>query len=405
MMTLTQNTRLQRLPNLRLELDRQNFIKIRHNSTTVKCGANGLAILSVFQQIYTLAEALEKLKTHVTGQQAWLTLTADILYLYEVGILVDVDMHSPEAPLTNTPQNFAHPRIHIEMLNDIQRTTAYLQAIEAVVQSNDIVLEIGTGTGVLSTRAAQAGAQHVYAIEATAIGQVAQAIFADNDVAEHVELVQGWSTEIELLQKADVLISEIIGNDPFDEKVLEVTRDASQRLLKSDARFIPSHMRVYAIPFQIPAEFLQTVAVTDANLAQWQSAYHINFPAFQRATQQEAYGVVIPPHRAKAWHALSEPILLTEIDFAHIKSLLVHIEAEVVATQTGFVHGVMIYPDLQLSPDIMLTRHPHEVDEQCSWRSYVWLFNDPPFIKAGNGFKIRYLYGDKNTTVALIPNG
>ena len=403
-MTLSQNTRLQRLPNIQLELDAQNFITIKRDQKSVKCGANGLAILELFQQPHTLTDALEMLKQHVKGQQAWLSLTADILYLHEKGILQDVDAPISTSRLAKTQETFAYPRIHIQMLNDIQRTTAYLAAIQAVVCPADVVLEIGTGTGVLATKAAQVGAHQVYAVEATAIRNVAQTIFANNQVAEKIDIMAGWSTEIDLPQRADVLISEIIGNDPFDEKVLEITRDATQRLLKPDARLIPSHMRVYAIPFAIPDDFWQTVAVSDINLSTWQTAYKINFTPFQKATQQEAYGVAIAPHRTHNWLALSAPVHLTEIDFTQIESLIVDKVAEGQAQNEGWVQGIMIYPDLQLSPEIVLSRHPQEVDETCSWRSYIWIFNDPLFLKKGDTFKIHYHYG-KSTTVTIEKYG
>jgi len=51
------------------------------------------------------------------------------------------------------------------MLNDRQRTRSYQQAIREIVTPDDIVVDIGTGTGVPAATAAMAGTKDVYAIE------------------------------------------------------------------------------------------------------------------------------------------------------------------------------------------------------------------------------------------------
>ena len=59
------------------------------------------------------------------------------------------------------------------MIADRVRTDAYRQAIESSVNAL-IVIDVGAGTGVLSIFAAEAGAKHVYAIEASDIVKVCE---------------------------------------------------------------------------------------------------------------------------------------------------------------------------------------------------------------------------------------
>ena len=87
--------------------------------------------------------------------------------------------------------------------------------------------------------AAPAGAKRVYAIEVRPIAEVAARFFQGSGLGDRITLIRGNSTEISLPERADVLVSEIIGNDPLAEQVLDTaTCDAVARLLKPGARLI-----------------------------------------------------------------------------------------------------------------------------------------------------------------------
>ena len=118
------------------------------------------------------------------------------------------------------------------MLHDDRRTSDYLAAIAAAVRPGDVVLDIGTGSGVLAVAAARAGARRVYAVEASDIAGVAERVFAANGVRTASRSSRGWSREIELPEPADLLVSEVIGSEPLEEEILETTLDARRRLLK-----------------------------------------------------------------------------------------------------------------------------------------------------------------------------
>lgn len=136
-------------------------------------------------------------------------------------------------------------QLHLDMLNDRTRTLSFIEAIRETVRPGDVVLDVGTGTGILAAAAARAGARHVYAIEAGQIHRVARELFASNNLSDRITLVKGWSTQVELPERADVLISEVIGHEPLAEDVLETTWDAVARLVKPDARLVPRRLRIF----------------------------------------------------------------------------------------------------------------------------------------------------------------
>ncbi len=83
---------------------------------------------------------------------------------------------APQLGRTQT-SGWADPVEHPRMLHDDRRTGDYLAAFAAAVRPGDVVLDIGTGSGVLAVAAARAGARHVYAIEASDIAGVAERVF------------------------------------------------------------------------------------------------------------------------------------------------------------------------------------------------------------------------------------
>lgn len=86
------------------------------------------------------------------------------------------------------------------MLKDSVRTKAYMRSIinNPHLFKNKIVMDIGSGTGVLSIFAAKAGAQKVYAIENAGISNVSEEIIKKNGLDHIIKVVKGKVEEIEL---------------------------------------------------------------------------------------------------------------------------------------------------------------------------------------------------------------
>ena len=245
---LARDTLLHRASSMRLTLNSNGEATITIGGTSVAGGPHMLAILDQFSRPRTFSEALENLRTRISGVQDWIDLTSTIVRLHQAGVLLDETEKRPSFGQAG----FEAHAVHVRMLNDRQRTSRYLAAIREVVRPDDVVVDIGTGSGILAAAAAAAGARHVYAIEATSVGSIAQAVFHDNGLADRITLMQGWSTQLTLPERADVLVSEIIGSEPLSERVLEVTADAVKRLLKPEARMVPARIRVLGLPVAVP---------------------------------------------------------------------------------------------------------------------------------------------------------
>jgi ubiquinone/menaquinone biosynthesis C-methylase UbiE len=387
---MDQHTVLQRVPELELKLFSDNQIKIDYQGTSYLVDFFGLRILDLFSTPNSLSSALGLLDPSISGTQDWIDFTRTVMMMYKAGILRDVQqqapVHKPE------PKGFDSAFIHIQMLNDQRRTRSYLEAISQVVKPGDVVLDIGTGTGILATAAAKTGARQVYAIEATSISSQAKQLFAQNQVQDRITLISGWSTQVSLPEQVDVLVSEIIGNDPFGERVLEATIDARKRFLKENARFLPDLVRVYALPLKVPSGLRSDYLYSSEMLENWYSWYGIDFSALLDTRLEDAYFLNINPMEARNWPVLCDPVFLLEIDLARVDTPLVECTVQSIVQSAGEIDGVLVYFELRLAPDIWFSVSPARADDKNSWRNLVWLLPAPVAVQPGDVVEINYRY-------------
>jgi len=144
---------------------------------------------------------------------------------------------------------------HHAMLGDRTRTTAFLKAILETVRPGDVVLDVGTGTGVLASFACFAGARRVYAVEQGPVIGLASRVIDRNGLDDRVTLINDWSTSVRLPEPADVLVTETIGNIGFDEGILGWVIDARRRLLRPGAQLVPQAVELVLAPVEAPRPF------------------------------------------------------------------------------------------------------------------------------------------------------
>lgn len=135
------------------------------------------------------------------------------------------------------------PAFHGSMLRDRARNDAYARAI-ALAAPGRVVLDIGTGSGLLAMMAARAGAAHVYACEANpVIAETAREIVAANGLQDTVTVIAEHSSKLDrhhdLDGGADLVISEIFSDNLLGESVIPALDHALGRLCAPDALVLP----------------------------------------------------------------------------------------------------------------------------------------------------------------------
>lgn len=126
----------------------------------------------------------------------------------------------------------------MHLLRDRARTQAYRAAINRQAPGRR-VLDIGTGSGILACFAARAGATRVYAIERTSIIKVAIELAATNGLADRIRFIRGDSTAVRLPMRVDLVVSELLSNDLFGQRLVPVLADARDRFLNPGGSMIP----------------------------------------------------------------------------------------------------------------------------------------------------------------------
>ncbi len=402
-MKLTRHTPLQRTPDLTIELTAVSDVELILDGNSFRGDHLTLAVLDAFSTPKTVEAGLEELRPRIKGARAWLDYVQHVTALHRWGVLESPDRRKPR--LRSHHDWFNAAPVHIRMLNDRARTASYQRAIRETVTSGDVVVDVGTGTGVLAITAAMAGARHVYAIEGSTMGRLAQRNFITNRLADRITLIEGRSTHVDLPEKADVMVSEIIGNDPLDESILETTADAVKRLLRPGARLIPANLRIYGLPVEVPGEWLEDYVFTEDATDDWQSWYGLDFSVLSATSRQQSHALYTNTYRARDWPRLSGPVRVAEIDLRAIDLRQIESRAEVRATAAGELNGIVVYFETRLSESVDFSIHPSKATSDNSWASKIWIAGKPVAVEKGDTFRLAYTYGDSGSSFEIEKGG
>ncbi len=145
---------------------------------------------------------------------------------------------------TNDDKAFSSIDFVGQCLVDEERTNAFRKAIRATVKKNDIVLDLGTGSGVMALYAAKAGAKKVFAIEFDPfVASIAKKIFqANQSIMKKLSLLLEDARTVSFPRKVkfDVVISEMLTTAMIDEpQVKAINNLHAKGLVNTSTQFIP----------------------------------------------------------------------------------------------------------------------------------------------------------------------
>lgn len=141
-----------------------------------------------------------------------------------------------------------HTQLFLPMLNDTDRNDFFWHALKACDLEGKMVLDIGAGSGILSLMAARLGARRVVAVEECGdLVRIARRNVAANGYEAVVEIRHGLAADLQLNERADVLVTETLGTWMTCEGIIQYCEDARRRLLKDGAQVVPQCGTQYAV--------------------------------------------------------------------------------------------------------------------------------------------------------------
>ncbi|MCL1600543.1 MAG: 50S ribosomal protein L11 methyltransferase [Actinomycetia bacterium] len=258
---------------------------------------------------------------------------------------------------------------HHSMLTDEVRTSSFLRAIMEVVEPGDVVVDIGSGTGVLSLFAAMAGASRVYAIEREPVIEIASEIAARNGLSETIAFIAGSSLEVDIPEQADVLITETIGNAGFDEGIVAWVADARRRFLKHDALVVPGRVDAVASLICVPTDFMA--------IDKWSRPLQtLDFTPLSRIVRNNLIWTDLSPAAI-----VSEPVVVFGTDFSSEPKWLTG-SVRVEAIKDALVHGIGMWFRSSLAPNTQITNAPPNTVP--SWEQGFLPLDEPMVVAAGD---------------------
>lgn len=287
------------------------------------------------------------------------------------------------------------PFWHIPMLNDVRRNDAFEAAIIAAIRQagpSARVLDIGTGSGLLSMMAARAGARSVTACEMVPIiADTARKIIADNGYGHRITVHTAPSTQLQvgthLDERADILVSEILSSDLLTEHVIDTFEDAHARLLKPDAIIIPRRASAIGclVESQVLADYVYVDQVSGFDLSRFGALASPKLPIHGTMTD---------------WKRLSDDVELVQIDLtrASHQSDLHLLQIDVL--EDGIATGIVQWLQVDLAEGISFDNHPDGYTDG-GWLQVLHNFPEP--IAVCEGDMLELAVGHDRVTLIMRP--
>jgi Tfp pilus assembly protein PilF len=272
---------------------------------------------------------------------------------------------------------------HFWMMNDQVRNDAYDRALRAVVTPDSVVLDIGTGSGLLAMQSARAGAKQVFTCEMEGvIAAIAQQIIDRNGYGDRIQIWNRDSTTLsvpaDLPQRADILVTETFGSWLPSEGALNTISHARQHLLQPNAIIIPRRGVMYLALLECPEMYsrYRVDRASGFDLSLFNQIAPNPEPIFVGQIGQHPY------------RFLAEPLALPPIDFYICADRLPDQEYEITVAQDGYIHGLCSWFDLWLDRQIYLTTHPDRTQPHNApcWGQWTKLL--PHALKVQRGDRV-----------------
>jgi predicted RNA methylase/predicted transcriptional regulator len=231
------------------------------------------------------------------------------------------------------------PIYQYNLLCDASRVEKLKNAITKTVKEGDIVADLGTGTGILAMFAAEK-AKKVYAVEIDPfLIEAAKNIANYYPEADKIEFIEADAETVELDEKVDVVICEMLDTALIREPQIPVMNHAIQNLLKPGGKVVP-------------VKAITKIELVNSDYDFY--GYNFSMPYYEKCGARHVKDI------------LSNQELLHTIRFDEINPTVVDREITIKIVKNGFVNsfrlttyvyadeGTFMDPTIWLNPPLVL---------------------------------------------------
>ncbi|CAG8556282.1 1928_t:CDS:2 [Acaulospora morrowiae] len=292
------------------------------------------------------------------------------------------------------------------MLQDSVRTSTYRSAIllnGPMCFLGKLVLDVGAGSGILSYFAVQAGAEKVYAVEASQMAEKMRKLVKAANTTESDGTVRNafLKNKIEVIQakiedpglpipQVDTIVSEPIGVLLIHERMLESYLFARDTYLKPGGTLFPSTGSIYLAPFTDATLWSETKG--KARFWEQNSFYGVDLSALYGDAKDEMFGMPVvgnfDPHTLIApADPLGHVVDFYSVTLEDLQDMTIPFSWR--ASYTGIIHGIAGWFDLHFSPPptvlngSTITMSTSPAAERTHWQQVRFLLKDPLAVNAG----------------------
>ncbi|NWW70423.1 ANM7 methyltransferase, partial [Climacteris rufus] len=301
-------------------------------------------------------------------------------------------------------QEIARSR-YADMLHDKDRNVKYYQGIRAAVSrvkargEKAIVLDIGTGTGLLSMMAASAGADFCYAVEVfKPMANAAVKIVEKNGFSDKIKVINKHSTEVtvgpdgDMQCRANILVTELFDTELIGEGALPTYEHAHKYLVQEGCEAVPHRATVYV------------QLVESKRMWSWKKLFPVHVEA------EDGEKIIVPPSEmencpgvssvcdiqlnqmpSSDFTALSDVVTMFSVDFSKpVQSASTCYRVQLEPVKSGKAQVVLSWWDIDMDPSgtINCTMAPYWVKPTSAlqWRDHwmqcvYFLPNEEPVLQ------------------------
>ena len=264
---------------------------------------------------------------------------------------------------------------HRRFVGDRPRVDALTHAIAAVVRPGDVVIDLASGTGILGLLACRAGAARVYCIESGSIISLARDLARSNGFEDRMQFVFAHSSHAHLPERADVLVSDQIGQFGFEAGLIAAVADARTRLLKAGGRVVPGRVTMYLAPVET-AELREDLAFWAGDPAGFR------FGPARDIAVNSGHRIRLEPDQL-----LGAGVSGAAFDLHTVADAPFTCEAVVTASRDGVLDGIGGWFVADLAGGITMTNAPGDPN-RIDRRNVVFPIDPPARLHAGDAVTV-----------------